>query len=127
MSSGKEQIPPIVVNLKRQVNSLEGDVQRLSQMLGALVGEDGGRTGGVIARNMTDVPWQCTSCSYMLGWYDPDKEELRIRKGDHYVWIRLGGPDAYTKTICRHCGCENQLDWEPAAEHEQDEPLSALG
>jgi RNase P subunit RPR2 len=51
------------------------------------------------------LKWQCTECDTVLGYLDPQAEELRIKLRDLYIWIYGGS----VQVTCRKCGALNRL------------------
>lgn len=53
-----------------------------------------------------DAAWKCLACDNILGYLSRNKEILRMKYKDFYVFIE----DATTvTTLCRKCGRENVL------------------
>ena len=49
--------------------------------------------------------WKCVACFSVLGYTDADKEVLRIKYKELYVWMRGGE----ISCICRYCGKVNSV------------------
>ncbi len=47
--------------------------------------------------------WKCTACCKILGYTDPNKEILRIKYKDLYIYVKGGE----VTEICRYCGKAN--------------------
>jgi len=49
--------------------------------------------------------WLCETCGFVLGYSDPNKNVIRIKYKDLYLWIEGGR----VSNICRRCGAINEL------------------
>lgn len=49
--------------------------------------------------------WKCSACYGVLGYTDSNKEILRIKYRDLYIYVRGGE----VTEICRHCGKTNTV------------------
>ncbi len=49
--------------------------------------------------------WKCLACSKVLGYTDNDKQILRIKYKDLYVYIKGGE----VTEVCRYCGKLNTV------------------
>ncbi len=47
--------------------------------------------------------WKCSACCKVLGYTDPNKEVLRIKYKDLYIYVKGGE----VTEICRYCGKAN--------------------
>ncbi len=67
-----------------------------------------------------DMPWRCERCQAVLGFCDDEKDEVRIRRSDLFVWIQLG-PAASVTVGCRQCGHRSTVSYRPSAALQADE------
>ncbi len=49
--------------------------------------------------------WKCAACFSVLGYTDSDREVLRIKYKELYVWMKGGE----ISCICRYCGKVNSV------------------
>ncbi len=47
--------------------------------------------------------WKCSACYKVLGYTDPDREVLRIKYKDLYIYVKGGE----VTELCRFCGKAN--------------------
>jgi len=60
-----------------------------------------------------DTEWRCISCRTLLGLYDTDADEIRIKIKDVMIHSHVG-VGGYLTVHCRRCARVNRLDYEPA-------------
>jgi hypothetical protein len=98
-----------------RVKSLEAEIQRMSELLASMQGEEGDdeRKGRVIS----DAAWKCKKCSSLLGFYDVATDVLRIRYKEHSAYIRVG-QGGFVQLICRGCGDINTQEYQTPEEVE---------
>ena len=58
-----------------------------------------------ITRSINSTAWTCKSCKSILGFLDANKETLRIKYKDLFIYIKGGS----VQIICRSCGQMNEL------------------
>ncbi len=49
--------------------------------------------------------WKCLACNKVLGYTDSDKQILRIKYKDLYIYVKGGE----VTEICRYCGKANHV------------------
>lgn len=54
-------------------------------------------------------PWCCSGCSGLLGYYDVDTEEMRVRVGFQLVEV-FSGPGGWMAVTCKRCSYRNKID-----------------
>lgn len=68
----------------------------------------------MLQKRSGDKPWQCSKCGQMLGVVSEDKETVRIKYKDLFIFIEGGS----ITTLCRKCGFPNSLSQLEVAEEE---------
>lgn len=56
-------------------------------------------------------PWKCEGCRGLLGFYDEQRDVLRIRVKDFHVHVQVG-PGGWIEVPCRRCGFQNRISGE---------------
>jgi RNase P subunit RPR2 len=51
--------------------------------------------------------WKCPDCKSILGYTNAQKDQIRIKYKDLYVFVRGG----QTTVICRSCGRQNTVSY----------------
>lgn len=67
-----------------------------------------------------DLPWKCERCRAVLGYCDDERDEVRIRRSDLFVWVQLG-PASSVTVGCRSCGHRSTVSYRPSAHLQADE------
>jgi ribosomal protein S27AE len=53
-----------------------------------------------------DVPWPCGKCGYMLGYFDSEQDQLRMRHRGQIIYVATPG-DGKINAICPRCSAPN--------------------
>ncbi|HHZ94701.1 MAG TPA: hypothetical protein EYN67_03880 [Flavobacteriales bacterium] len=97
-----------IERLERQIQAIESELATIIQM--AVLSQqntDGNQElDGTDALHTNDVIWNCEKCSFRLGIYDTEGDELRIRYKDFYAYW-TAGVGGKLKIICRSCSHVN--------------------
>lgn len=104
-----------VEGLQRQVNGLEADMQSI-----LAVAKENGVASKLKSIKPRDHPWQCENCRNLLGWYNAEKEIMRIRYKQQAIFVRIG-VGGFVQSICVQCSEPNILEYEDAQASEVEE------
>lgn len=93
--------------VKDRLTSLDDDVGSIVTLCrGALGGTHQDRK---TARVMLDQFWLCKRCGAKLAFFDHEKDEMRIRFRDLFVYVTPGDGGSI-RYVCRGCGYVNEID-----------------
>lgn len=86
-----------------RMDALERRIAALSEQLKRVI-DKGGAGEDSDAGTQKDEIWSCAKCGRLLGFYDRDRNEIRVRyRGGHLIYFEpgIGG---MLRTACWGCG-----------------------
>ena len=97
-----------IEKLERQIKAMEEEFAAVIQMVvGSQQNTDNNQELDTTHTvHVNDVIWNCEKCSFRLGIYDTEGDELRIRYKDFYAYW-TAGVGGKLKIICRSCSHVN--------------------
>lgn len=97
-----------VSRLQRQMEGMEQELQVLTSLMQS---ETSPQSQIQKSTSVRDQPWRCENCKSLLGWYNADKEIMRIRYKQQMIYVRVG-VGGFLQSICPGCSEPNILKYE---------------
>lgn len=118
-----EALKPVL----QRINGLEEDLGATSKITAAIMGSLNIGLGQDpseedIPKAPVDTIWPCQKCGTKLGFYDQQKDVLRVRYKDFSMWVHAGS-GGWIRQACRNCGELNVIDASPAVSRDGAENI----
>jgi hypothetical protein len=106
-----------VERIERQLALLERDQAALSSIISSVAppGDDAVR----LTQN-PDQLWSCKKCGSRLGFYDQERDLLRVRYKDFVAYVHLG-VGGVIQVLCRQCSEMNEVHYVEVDESPKNE------